>query len=120
MLREEVLQSWHSCQEKISQLKTKSIDNYPKVKKITLLSLDSIPLRTDNWQPAQGILYDLVTTNGSVTKKPTKLHGTQGVDLLVEVLEVAILQDLSTDENISLSNYAELTLANGPVLEEVD
>jgi hypothetical protein len=98
--------------------------NYVRATKITLLELDNQRLRVGeigNYTPAIANLYDLSITNGAVTKKPTQLYSSQGVDLLVEVLEVAILKDLTTEENSSLSNYVELIPDDpGPSIDEVE
>jgi hypothetical protein len=90
--------------------------------KITLLNLFSTPLLSDDRKPTQGTLYDLNINNGSVEKQQTKYISEYGVELLVEPLKVAIIEDLSTDENSSLNNYDKLTPIDdsGPVIEEVD
>src|SRR6266516_5842802 len=100
---EAVLREWNNLKEKLanfhSQLKAKSIDNYPRMKKITLLNLESYFLETNDNQAAAGVLYNLLINNGSVTKTSAKIGSQTGVELMVQVLEVAILKDLSTEDN---------------------
>ena len=124
-LRTNFCEAWTTLKQNlmttIQELKAKSIDNYPRRKKITLLELASIPLRLDDDKNATGRLYDLSIQSGSITKTPTRFYSQTGVELFVEVLEVVVIQDLSDDNNIELTNYvrSELKPYNGSTIEEV-
>ena len=122
MLREQIISEWNGLKTKLAQLKAKSIDNYPRLKKITLLNLESYFLQTNDNQAAAGVLCNLFIKNGSVTKTSAKIGSQTGVELMVEVLEVAILKDLSTEDNHLLTNYvqSELALSSRPPIQLID
>jgi len=91
------------------------------MKKITLLNLDSHFLEINDEQNASGVLCNLFINNGSVTKTSAKICGETGVELMVQVLEVAILKDLSNEDNSMLTNYvkSELEPSRGPRIRVV-
>ena len=103
MLREQIVREWNGLKTKLTQLKAKSIDNYPKTRKIVLCSLRNKHLGTVSTTVA-----DLRITNDSITKRLTNFAACRMVvDLMVEHLEVIILQDLTTADNRYLGNDDE-------------
>src|SRR3954469_17286119 len=93
MLREEVLQTWKTCKEKIFQLKKKSIDNYPIMNKRTILGLNNSYVSS----PLQ--LHDFTVKFGDITeRKDSAIKSRNIVEIHTELLKVAILEDLQVDD----------------------
>ncbi|CAG8838244.1 22553_t:CDS:1, partial [Racocetra persica] len=97
------------CKQKIAQLKEKSIDNYPKMKKVALLGLTN----HDLGENITARLENLLIINGSIKKSKTSIRSRVVTEMHIQLIEVIVLNDL-TDDDYLLANYS-----NDGLIEEI-
>ncbi|CAG8800840.1 23629_t:CDS:2, partial [Gigaspora margarita] len=115
---EEVLREWNNCQAKIHQLKAKSIDNYPRVKKISLLQLFNSPINDNKERDIQTQVNDIIISNGVISHRATNFFSNTEVSLFIEKLEVIVLQDLTDNHTCSGSATSNSATSGSSNLEK--